>query len=65
MRQVPQPAELLDEDLQDSEHDTRVYECLIETTEYIKTELSRESCLLGASLEQDQFIFEVRCLAKV
>ena len=59
MRKVPHPTELLEDEIQDNEHDNIVYEYLIGTTEYIKRELSRESCLLGSSLEQDQFIFEV------
>lgn len=41
------------------DNDNEVYESLMETTEYIKRELSMEACMLGSSLEQDQFIFEV------
>ncbi|KAI6654157.1 Inositol 1,4,5-trisphosphate receptor 1 isoform [Oopsacas minuta] len=56
MKEVP---ELLEDEIQDNENDTLVYDCLMETTEYIKKELSREVCMLGCSLEQDQFIFEL------
>eukprot|EP00800_Vazella_pourtalesii_P015780 TRINITY_DN4342_c0_g1_i5.p1 TRINITY_DN4342_c0_g1~~TRINITY_DN4342_c0_g1_i5.p1 ORF type:complete len:1829 (-),score=335.50 TRINITY_DN4342_c0_g1_i5:43-5529(-) len=41
------------------DNDNEVYESLMETTEYIKRELSMEACMLGSSLEQDQFIFEL------
>ena len=59
MRDSPQTADSLDDDLPDN--DNEVYESLMETTEYIKKELSMEVCMLGSSLEQDQFIFEVYC----
>ena len=55
MRQLT--AEQVDEEAQ--LHYKVVYDCMMETTEYIKRELSREVSMLGISIEQDQFIFEV------
>ena len=57
MRETPQAADSLDDVVPENENE--VYERLMETTEYIKKELSMEVCMLGSSLEQDQFIFEV------
>lgn len=41
------------------ERDVFVCKYLKNTTEFIKTELSHESCVMGENPEKDQFIYEV------